>query len=114
MPMVSLWTLPVPSTALIDGVTFEKLPRRQIALRFSYELEESAVFAIGGLLFEGVESFKCTFYGARDATMLEAYDKLVDCCASRWLGEIRANVVNNGGNAEGLRHLMIMFDDGPT
>jgi hypothetical protein len=49
--------------------------------------------------------------------MLEAYDKLVDRAPSAWLDEVCANLRTNGTNgaqAQGLRHLMINFDDGPA
>ncbi len=66
------------------------------------------------VVFQGVEAFKCTYYRARDASMLEAYDKLVDRGPSGWLEELCANLRKNGGEAQGLVHLMIGFDDGPT
>jgi hypothetical protein len=46
--------------------------------------------------------------------MLEAYDKLVDRGLSAWLEEVQANLKQNGGEAQGLVHLMMNFDDGPT
>ena len=65
------WTLPVPSTALLDGgPVFEKRLGREVALRFSYEGEDDA----------------------------------------RRSGA----VVLNGGDAEGLVHMMMNFDDGPA
>ncbi len=108
------WTLPVPSTALLDGgPVFEKRLGREIALRFSYESEGDGR-RTSGVVFQGVEAFKCTYYRARDASMLEAYDKLVDRGPSAWLEEVRSNLKRSGGNAHGLVHMMINFDDGPT
>jgi hypothetical protein len=46
--------------------------------------------------------------------MHEAYDKLVDRGSSAWLEEVRANLKKNGGDADGLVHLMVNFDDGPA
>lgn len=108
-----LWTLPVPSTALLDGgPTFEKRLGREAAIRFSYETESDAR-RTSALVFLGVEAFKCTYYRARDASMLEAYDTLVDRGRSAWLTEVGANLKRNGAEARGLVHLMIDFDDGP-
>lgn len=112
--MMTQWTLPVPSTALLDGgAVFEKRLGREVGLRFSYESEDD-VRRTSAVVFQGVEAFKCTYYRARDASMLEAYDKLVDRGPSAWLEELCANLRKNGGEAEGLVHLMIGFDDGPT
>ncbi len=108
------WTLPVPSTALLDGgPVFEKRLGREVGLRFSYEGEDDARRS-GSVIFQGVEAFKCTYYLARDASMLDAYDKLVDRGSSAWLEDVRTNLKRNGGDAQGLVHFMIGFDDGPT
>lgn len=112
--MKTLWTLPVPSTALLDGgPIFEKRLGRDVGLRFSYESEDD-VRRTCALVFQGVEAFKCTYYRGRDASMLEAYDKLVDRGPSAWLEEVSANLRKNGSETRGLVHLMIDFDDGPT
>jgi hypothetical protein len=104
----------VPSTALLSGgPIFEKRFGRELGLSFSYERPDDVV-RNGTLVFEGVEAFKCTYYRARDASMLEAYDKLLDRGASAWLEEVRTNLTKHGGEADGLMHLMIGFDDGPT
>ncbi len=108
------WTLPVPSTALLDGgPVFEKRLGREVGLRFSYEGKDYARRS-GAVVFEGVEAFKCTYYRAGDPSMLEAYDKLVDWGSSAWLEEVRSNLKRNGGEPKGLVHLMLGFDDGPT
>jgi hypothetical protein len=108
------WTLPVPSTALLDGgPALEKRLRREVGLRFSYEGEDGT-HRSGAVVFEGVEAFKCTYYRARGASMLHAYDKLVDEGQSPWLREVIENLEKNGGDAAGLCHLMINFDDGPA
>jgi hypothetical protein len=84
------WTLPVLSTALLDGgPVFEMRLGREVALRFSYEGEDDER-RTGAVVFRGVEAFKCT-YRARDASMLEAYDKLVDRGPSAWLEEVSAS-----------------------
>lgn len=84
-----------------------------MALRFSYESEDDER-RTSAVVFQGVEAFKCTYYYARDASMLDAYDKLVEKGSSAWLEEIRANLKRNGGEPHPLVHLMIGFDDGPT
>ena len=56
-----LWTLPVPSTALLNAVKFEMLARRNCSLACEYEAEDDSVVLLK-LIFSGVESFKCTHY----------------------------------------------------
>jgi hypothetical protein len=108
------WTLPVASTALLGGgPVFEIRPKRDIAIRFAYEAEDDSERK-EALIFQGVEAFKCTYYRARDASMLEGYDKLVDRGPSAWLEELCGSLKKNGGDAQGLAHLMINFDDGPA
>ena len=108
----TLWQLPVPSTALLDGgPVFEKRPRREIALRMSYETD--AGVEVVALVFERVEAFKVTYDRARGDWMLEAYDRLVDLGQTSWLGELSANLKQHGTDATGLAHLIINFDDGP-
>jgi len=112
--MTTLWTLPVPSTAFLDGgPVFEKRLGREVGIRFSYESEDDAR-RTSTLVFVGVEAYKCTYYRARDASMLEAYDKLIDRGPNVWLEEVRANLKKNGGEVPGLVQLMINFDDGPA
>jgi hypothetical protein len=86
---------------------------REVALRLSYEAEDDEL-RTSAIVFQGVEAFKCTYYRARDASMLEAYDTLVDRGPSAWLREVCVNLRENGGDQQGLSHLMIDFDDGPT
>lgn len=107
----TLWQLPVPSTSLLDGATFEKRPRREIALRMSYETDDGIV--IVGLLFQRVEAFRVTYDRARGDWMLVAYDRLVDQGQTAWLHEVEENLKQHGENAAGLAHLTINFDDGP-
>src|SRR5437660_6196185 len=110
----TLWTLPVASTALLSGSTFQKLPRRACALLCEYEDDSDNIVSLK-LLFDDVEAFKCTYHGACTAEMIRtAYDKVVDAGSTDWLAGIREQLVNYGGqNAAELKHLMIYFDDGP-
>jgi hypothetical protein len=113
--MSVLWTLPVPSTALLDGgPIFETRPGREIALRFAYESEKDESIRRAVLVFRGVEAFKCTYYRAQDHSMLEAYDKVIDRGVSAWLQQLRTTLATNGSDGTGLVHLMVSFDDGPT
>jgi hypothetical protein len=108
----TLWRLPVPSTALLDGgPVLEKRAHREVALRMSYESD--AGVQVTALVFEGVEAFKVTYDRARGDWMLEAYDRLLSHGESAWLGEISGNLKRHGGEAAALAHLMINFDDGP-
>ena len=109
----SLWELPVPSTALLEGgAVFEKRLGREVALRFAYEAEDEARRE-SAVVFEGVEAFKCTYYRAGDESMLEAYDRLLDRGSTVWLNELKGNLQRRGGRSDELVHLMINFDDGP-
>ena len=109
-----LWSLPVPSTSLLDGgPMLEKRLGRELAIKFSYETEEGPNES-RALVFRGVEAFKCTYLGARSAAMLTAYDTLVDCGVTSWLTELRENLVRAGADVGELQHMMINFDDGPA
>lgn len=109
-----VWTLPVPSTALLHGCVFQKLPRRGCALIFEYENDDGKVISLK-LLFESMEAFKCTYEQACTPEMIRsAYDKLVDVNPSDWLTAIQGQLVSYGArNVDELRHLMIYLDDGP-
>ena len=109
-----LWKFPVPSTSLLEGVTFEELPKRACALLCKYEDDSENVVKLK-LLFDGVEAYKCTYYLACSAEMVRiAYDKVVDVGSSEWLSDINEQlVVNLAQNIGELKHLMIYPDDGP-
>jgi hypothetical protein len=108
----TLWQLPVPSTALLNGgPVFEKRPRREVALRMSYETDQGVQEVT--LISYGVEALKITYDRARGDRMLEAYDHLVDQGLTPWLSEISGNLKQHGGDVIGLTHIMINFDDGP-
>ncbi len=112
--MVStLWTLPVPSTALLKDASFEILLGRNCALKFEYEDEEDNIAQVK-LLFQGVAAFKCTYLFACTAVMIKtAYDKVVDLGTSEWLDSIRKQLRSDADDVKELKHLMIYFDDGP-
>lgn len=109
-----IYTLPVPSTALLHGGTFEKLPRRACALTCDYEDDDGKVVTLK-LIFEDLAAFKCTYEGACTPDMIRtAYDKVVDVGSSEWLSAVREQLVSyRAGNLEELKHLMIYLDDGP-
>lgn len=110
----TLWTLPVASTALLNGSTFQKLPRRACALLCEYEDDSDRTLSLK-LLFDGVEAFRCTYHGACSPEMIRnAYDKVVDIGATEWLNTVQGQLVTYGSqNVDKLKHLMIYFDDGP-
>jgi hypothetical protein len=62
------------------------------------------------LVFAGVEAFACTYYRARAAWMLEAYDRIIDCGRTSWLRDVSENLKDDTLR---LQHLAINFDDGP-
>src|ERR1700754_320873 len=110
----TLWTLPVASTALLNGTSFQKLPGRGRALLCEYEDDNDMVVSIK-LLFEGVEAFKCTYQGACTPEMIEdSYDEVVDVGSSEWLRSVQGQLISYGSQSvDELKHLMIYFDDGP-
>lgn len=108
----TIWTLPVPSTALLSDPVFQKLPGRTCALAAEYEDDDDNVVSLK-MLFEGVEAFKCTYYRACTIDMIDAYDIVVDLGSTEWLTQIESQLVSSHENASGLRHLRTYFDDGP-
>lgn len=110
---MTLWELPVPSTALLQDARFEIRLGRTCALQFEYEDEDDNTVSVK-LLFEGVEAFKCTYLFACTVEMIEtAYDRVADLGSSEWLDAIRKQLGSHGQEAKDLKHLMIYFDDGP-
>ncbi len=108
-----IWKTSVPSTAFFQGVKFSILLGRKCLLEYSYEGKEDFLVIFETLIFDGVESFKCTYYRACSLEMIEAYDKVVDVGNSVWLAEIKQNLLRAEANATKLKHLRIYFDDGP-
>jgi hypothetical protein len=107
-----LWKLPVPATALLRSPVFRSLPKRQCELSFDIEADDGETRV--GLLFEGVEAYKCTYLTSISAEMFNtAYGKLVKLGATAWLNAAM-KVYSKPSQAPGeLQHLMICFDDGP-
>lgn len=111
----TIYKIPVPSTAFLEGVKFSMDLGRKTSLSYSYEDENSEIYSVINekLIFDGVESFKCTYYNACSLEMLKAYDKVVDLGKTDWLKEIKQNLSNSGENLDSLKHMRIYFDDGP-
>ena len=110
----TLWTLPVASTALLQGSIFQKLPKRTCALLCEYEDDSDKVISLK-LLFDGVEAFKCTYHGACTAEVVRmAYDRVVDAGSTDWLASVQNQLLSYGSRGvEELKHLTVYFDDGP-
>jgi len=108
-----IWKTSVPSTAFYQAVKFSMLLRRKCSLEYFYEGEEDYLAIFETLIFDGLESFKCTYYKACSLEMIEAYDKVVDIGSSDWLSEIKQNLLQAKADSENLKHLRIYFDDGP-
>jgi hypothetical protein len=108
-----LWKLPVPATSLVKGPNFDVLPKRQCEISFQIEGKNGQLVQIG-LLFEGVEAFKCTYLTSCTAEMFNlAYGKLVRLGETSWLNELLKSHTNRPQPPSELEHLMICFDDGP-
>lgn len=108
--------MPVPSSALTRGPSFTALLKRECELSFYVESDDGDQKA--GILFSGVEAYKCTYMTARSVEMINtAYDKLVRIEGSSWLAEVKANsaeyYTKRQGGPKELQHLIICFDDGP-
>jgi len=109
----TIWKMSVPSTALFQSAKFSMLLGRKCSLEYSYEAEEDFSVIFEKLVFDGVESFKCTYYRACSLEMIKAYDKVVDVGSSAWLSEIRKSLSEYEADASNLMHFRIYFDDGP-
>lgn len=110
--MKILWELPVPSSSLGGGPEFTMRPGRLVALRIAHEAFDGDEACVE-LTFDGVEAFRVTHRRARHPSMREAYDRLIERRATPWLDEVRALLESDGGDARGLAHYVINFDDGP-
>lgn len=108
----TLWKLPVPASALLRSPVFAPLGKRQCELSFLIESDEGEARA--GLLFEGVEAYKCTYLTSCSAEIFNtAYGKLVRLGATTWLNEVMKVYSQARQSPNELQHLMICFDDGP-
>jgi hypothetical protein len=109
-----LYKLPFPSTSLLTDPVFEKRVKRTCSLICKYEGSTEDKIDVLTLLFEQVETFRCTYYKACGQYVIDAYDKVIDLGETDWLKEIKSNLLQNGGTADNLTHLMTYFDDGPA
>jgi hypothetical protein len=121
----TLWTLPIPSTAIDDGPHFSERMGREVSLEMTHESDplntdygndsrgDTAREVRTTLTLEGVEAYKCSYMTACTDAMLPAYDRLIDCGDTDWLRDVSAENTRQMYSPEGLRHLMIYFDDGP-
>jgi len=89
------------------------LQRRKCSLDYTYENEKDDSVISEKLIFDGVESFKCTYYKACSIEMLEAYNKVINVGKSEWIIEIKQNLSATETDCDNLKHLRIYFDDGP-
>ena len=108
-----LFTLPVPSTALLRSPEFEMGLGRKCRLKYVYEFNQTSELIEDTLEFDGVESFKITYYTANSLDVFQAYGKLIEMHKSEWLDEIRLNLQSSKSDTNGLKHFRIYFDDGP-
>jgi len=112
--METLYTLPVPSTALLYSPKFSMGSGRNCAIEFSYEGENDPV-KIATIRFTGIEAFKCTYYRGVNSELIGcAYDKIVSLNDTDWLSEIADRLNSYNEKPFDLQHLAIYFDDGPA
>lgn len=105
-----VWSLPLPSTALLKGVQAEHLPRRVLRLSMSYEVDDRVEQA--SVTFGGVHRLCLTFDRARPSDHLAAYDALLDLGRTTVLQELASRLAPE--TPVGLRHLLFNSDDGPS
>lgn len=115
-----LWKLPVPATAIIQGPFFKVLEKRQCEITFSIEAEDGGEQK-EGLIFEGVQAFKCTCLaslGSIDQQLFkQAYANLICLEGDPWFAGVERAYKEYHAcmltRPKALQHLMICFDDGP-
>jgi hypothetical protein len=101
----------------MDRITFKPLVGRRCEL--SFVADDSVGREIrAGLLFDGVEAYKCTYMSSLSVEMIRAaYGRLVRLEQTPWLGEVSGRSARHYEIAKQpprrLQHLMICFDDGP-
>ena len=111
--MKTIYTLPVPSTSLLNDAEFEMQLGRTCTLSCEYE-HQGEINNVLTMFFDGVEAFRCTYYRAVSLDLLEAYDKVVDLGETEWLRDLRNNLTECKMDATSLSHLATYFDDGPA
>jgi hypothetical protein len=105
------------SNRTATGPVLTQLPKRQLEICFYIEGKDAAEKRIA-LVFDEVESFKCTYLHSLELEMIEnAYGKLVRLNNNPWLVRVLQQYNKYYEDArrtpKELRHLMICFDDGP-
>ena len=109
-----IWTLPLPSTTVVEYPKLEQLGNRELGLSFALQEEGDEKPKRLYLKFSGVESFKWTHLTSCTEEMItSAYDKLVDCGNTTWLQESTSISARVGIKLKALHHYRIFFDDGP-
>jgi hypothetical protein len=106
----ALWTLPT-IVDQVETTKIEQLPKRETRLLISLVVSRNGNDFVENhaLSFEGTELFSCTYLTSLTAEMIQlAYGKLVDLGKTELLNRTSIKSKKNG-----LRHLMICFDDGP-
>jgi hypothetical protein len=94
---------------------FQKRLGRECSLICEYEDEETQNNSTLTLIFDKVEAFKVTYYKACNLELIQnAYDKVISCGNTKWLQEVKNNLVTNGANTNDLLHLAVYFDEGPS
>ena len=109
-----IFTLPVPSTALVKSPEYHQGLRRSDVISCEYEDAVRQEVVKLSLIFKDTWAVKITYYTANEAPIIPiAYDKVVDFGDTTWLKMIKSTIATNRGSFETLRHFGIFFDDGP-
>ena len=104
--MKTLWKIPVPSSADLRP-ELELQPYRTLVLTFAADEDHTSRVT---MTFRGVIAYRVWFLDSLTSGLLDAYDKLIDVGESDWLAGGRKTNSHTPGT---LRHLRILFDDGP-
>lgn len=110
----TIYELPVPSTSLFNIPEFQVPIPGECVLICEYERESDKKRVVLTMTFDRVEAFKCTYYMACSFETYDAYDKVVNYGNTEWLEEIKTNMSEADLDTQGLSHLVIYFDDGPS
>jgi hypothetical protein len=111
--MITVWTMPIPSTNAEREPYISKTGYRDYELKFFLvdDDDQECTFSIS---FKGVESYKCTYLTSCSVELITtAYDKLVDCGKTDWLVEVEEISERVSRLKKDLHHYRIFFDDGP-
>ncbi len=114
-----LYKFPEPATSILKGPVYRSVPgkfRQQRGMStLTYAVKHQGQIIIEELQF--IETVAYSYYSlfAIPPTAVPAYAKVIDIADSSLLQEIKSRIESrpSGKSTSDLRHLAILFDDGP-